>query len=646
MSGDEEYLDIAYNPSEEKIYFTGYDGLVYSSYQDGTGAGPVVFSQAHGPVGVDYNNNKVYWVQYNAGNYFIWYANLNGSSPLSILSNGNNEISSLDVYPEQNAVYFAQGNSIYRMALNGSGGKTLIFTGTSIGNVAVDFDITPPAFMLLSPTDGTVSFTASGNLALTFNEEVKKSVTTGTATETSFRIYKTTGDVLVETIDRSSANVTISGGVVTINPTTILDYNTDYYVLAGNKTISDFTDNNWVGITLTTAWNFKTEPDPSVYYSRANGNWNNPGTWSHVGHTGPAATTTPGTGTDVIIGNGNTVTFTGNTNVVGNTATGTWIMSGATLNAASFDFNVWGTLRIDGQLLNAGILTGDYDLYAGTEIPVFEEVHYGITGLPGAACNIYTHVVALNGIQSINGGTITLNGFQICVPPTPPPTIPLFSDIKPTSLTISWTAGGGQAFVVARAGSTSFKPKFGQAYTANAAFGTGSAVGTGNFLVYSGSGNSVTITGLTPATYYEFDLYSYSTSIGGCYSVQNYQFASSTSCIVVPAPSGAVNAQYCAGGTKPALVVNSPGTGSNILWYDAPTAGNIVNGDGTGGTGLGEVFIPVAPSGTFYAETYDAGAQCYSQTRTPVTLTLHPPLAIATASVDQSICVRRRSHQH
>ena len=29
-------------------------------------------------------------------------------------------------------------------------------------------------------------------------------------------------------------------------------------------------------------------------------------------------------------------------------------------------------------------------------------------------------------------------------------------------------------------------------------------------------------------------------------------------------------------------------------------------------TGLGEVFIPVAPSGTFYAETYDAGVQCYS----------------------------------
>ncbi|HEX6223096.1 MAG TPA: gliding motility-associated C-terminal domain-containing protein [Chryseolinea sp.] len=639
MPGDEEYLDVAYNPSEEKIYFTGYDGKVYSAFQDGSGAVQIVGSEAYGPVGVDYLNNKVYWVRYTAGNYYVMSANLNGSSPTTVLSNANNEILSLDVYPEQNAVYFAQYNAIFRMALNGVGGKTSIFTGTSIQNVAVNFDITPPVFFALSPTDGTASFSATGNLTLSFNEQVKKSTAAGTADELSFRIYKATGDVLVETLDRSSGNITISSsGVVTIDPVTILEYNTDYYVLAGNKTISDFTENNWIGITLNTAWNFKTEPDPTVFYSRANGNWNSPATWSHVGHAGPAATTTPGTGTDVIIGNGNTVTFTGNTGVVANTVTGTWIMSGATLDAASFDFTVWGTLRIEGQLLNAGLLTGDFELYATGEIPVFEEIHYGLSALPGTESNIYTHVVALNGIQSINGGTINTNGFQICVPPTPPPTDPLFSGITPTSITLSWTGGGGQAFVIAREGSTSFQPEFGQAYTANAAFGTGASVGTGNFLVYSGSGTSVTVTGLTPDTYYEFDLYSFSTSIGGCYSVQNYQFASSTSCVIVPPPSGAVNAQYCAGETKPALVVNSPGVGNAIIWYDAPTGGNIVNGDVTGGDGLGEVFIPTAPSGTFYAETYDAASQCYSATRTPVTLTLHPPLAIAAPSINQSVC--------
>jgi gliding motility-associated-like protein len=638
MAGDEEYLDVAYNASEEKIYFTGYDGAIYSAYQDGSGATMIVGSNAYGPVGVDYANGKVYWVQYNAGTYSIWSANLNGSAAVSLLSNGSTSIESLDVYPEQNAVFFAQTNGIYRMALNGVGGKNLIYTGTYISNVAIDFDIVPPAFFALSPTDGATNVTTTSNLVLTFNENVKKSATVGTVDELSFRIYETTGNVLVETIDRSSSTVSVSGNTVTINPTTTLNYNTDYYVLAGNKTISDFTDNNWIGIVLPTAWNFKTELDPNIYYSRQNGNWNSTSTWSHAGHTGPPATSTPGTGTDVIIGNAHTVTLTGNTGVVGNTAVGTWIMSGATLDAASYDLNVWGTLRIDGTLSNPGILSGMFDLYASGSIPIFEEIHYGVTGLPGSASDIFTHVVALNGIQSIDGGTINTNGFQICVPPTPPPTLPIFSNVSSSSLTLSWTAGGGQAFVVAREGSTSFKPQFGQAYTANATFGTGDEIGTDNFLVYSGSGNTVTITGLTAGTSYEFDLYSYSTSIGGCYSIQNYQFAAATSCILLSAPTGAVNAQYCTGDTKPSLNVNSPGTGKRIRWYDAPTGGNIAPGNDTGGDGLGGVFIPSAPSGTFYAETYDETLLCASPTRTAVTLTLHPPLVAGSPSAAVNVC--------
>jgi gliding motility-associated-like protein len=639
MGTDEEYYDIAYNSSEEKIYVTGYDGNVYSCYQDGTGAGMISGSTlASGPIGVDHSNDKVYWVQYSAGTYSIWMANLDGSGASSILSNGGASIESLEVYPEQNAVFFAQTNAIYRIALNGAG-KTAIFTGTYITNVAINYDIVPPAFYALSPTDGSITASISANFTLTFNENVKRSVTSpGTSDEFSFRIYKTAGDVLVETLDRTSSNISISDYVVTINPTSDLEYNTDYYILAGNKTISDFTDNNWIGVTQTTGWNFKTEPDESIFYSRQNGSWDDQNTWSHIGHSGLPASTTPGTGSDVIIGAGHTVTLGSNTAVVANTATGTWIMSGATLDAASYDFEVWGTLRIDGQLVNGGVLSGDFNLYSTGGIPIFNEIQYGVSGIPGAQCDIYTHVVALNGIQSIDGGTINTNGFQICIPPTPSPTVPVFGNVTQTSVTLSWTSGGGQAFVVARQGSTSVKPTFGQAYTANAIFGSGQDIGSGNFLVYSGSGNTVTITGLAAGTDYEFDLYSFSTSIGGCYSIQNYEMAAVTSCIVLPAPTGAVNAQYCTGDTKPSLNVTSPGAGKRIRWYDAPTGGNIVLGNSGGGDGLGEVFIPTAPSGTFYAETYDEGLLCASATRTAVTLTLHPPLVAGTPSADQNVC--------
>jgi gliding motility-associated-like protein len=640
MAGDEEYGDIAYNPSQEKIYFSGYDnGAVYSAFQDGTGAAQIVFADAAGPVGVDYINNKVYWVQYIAGNYSIMMANLDGSTAVPILLNGGNSIESIEVYPEINAVFFSQTNAIYRTPLNGAGGKVAVFTGTYITNIAMDFDVTPPVFFALNPTDGSPSISTTANLSLSFNEAVKRSTASpATVDESSFRIYKTVGDVLVHTIDRTSSNISIAANTVTINPPADLEYNTDYYVLAGAKTISDYTENNWVGITQTTGWNFKTEPDESIFYSRQNGNWGTASTWSHTGHTGPPATTSPGTGSDVIIGNGNTVTFTSDESVVGATSTGTWIQTGATLNAATFDFHVWGTLRIDGQLINAGVLSGTFDLYATGSIPIFEEIQYGVSGWDGQACNLYTNLVALNGIQSIDNGTITTNGYQICVPPTPSPTSPVFSNIQTNSLTLSWTAGGGDAFVIAREGSTSAQPDFGIAYNANAAFGSGDAVGTGNFLVYKGTGNTVTVTGLTPGTYYEFDLYSFTTSIGGCYSIQNYQLASATSCIVLPAPTGATNAQYCTGDTKPSINVNSPGAGRRIRWFDAPTGGNLVAGNDTGGDGLGGVFIPNASSGTFYAETYDAALLCSSATRTAVTLTLHPPLVAGTPSINQNIC--------
>ena len=636
MASDEEYIDMAYNPSEEKIYFTGYNGAVYSAFQDGAGAAMLISANASGPIGVDYINDKVYWVQYVAGTYTIMNANLNGSGAMAVFSNAANSIESLDVYPEQNAVYFAQPNGVYRIALNGVGGKTLLASGTYVTNVAINFDTTPPAFYALSPTDGNSNVSVSANLVLSFTEAVKSSTIAGTSDETSFRIYEMPGDVLVETISRTSATVT--GNTVTLDPSITLKHNTDYYVLAGTKTVSDHTDNQWIGIVSPTGWNFKTEVDESVFYSRQNGNWGNPATWSHVGHTGPAATITPGTGADVTIGNGHTVTLTSDVGVVASTSQGTTVMSGATLDAAGFELTVWGALRIDGALLNGGILSGMFDLYAAGEIPVFDEIHYGVDGLPGSASNIHTNVVALNGIQAIDGGTINTNGFQICVPPTPSPASPTFTNITPTSLTLSWTAGGGQAFIVGREGSTAYKPEFGQAYTANTTFGSGDEIGTGNFLVYSGSGTSVTISGLTAGTTYEFDMYSYSTSIGGCYSTQNYQFASVSSCVALTAPTGAVNAQYCTGDTKPSLIVNSPGVGRRIRWYDAPSAGNIVLGNTSGGDGLGEVFIPAAPSGTFYAETFDEGTSCSSPTRTAVTLALHPPLVAGTPSANQVIC--------
>ncbi len=87
-----------------------------------------------------------------------------------------------------------------------------------------------------------------------------------------------------------------------------------------------------------------------------------------------------------------------------------------------------------------------------------------------------------------------------------------------TSINIGWTRGNGDAvLVVARDGSAvNADPTDGNTYTANAAFGSGSQIGTGNYVVYDGTGTSVNVTGLTSGNTYYFAIYEYS-STGNCY---------------------------------------------------------------------------------------------------------------------------------
>ena len=87
-----------------------------------------------------------------------------------------------------------------------------------------------------------------------------------------------------------------------------------------------------------------------------------------------------------------------------------------------------------------------------------------------------------------------------------------------TTMDISWTSGNGDAVIVVahEAGAVNQDPIDGTTYTANAAFGSGTQIGTGNYVVYDGTGTSVNVTGLTANTTYHFAVYEYSSS-GNCY---------------------------------------------------------------------------------------------------------------------------------
>jgi hypothetical protein len=96
-----------------------------------------------------------------------------------------------------------------------------------------------------------------------------------------------------------------------------------------------------------------------------------------------------------------------------------------------------------------------------------------------------------------------------------------FTNVTQNSMTVNWTNGNGAArIVLAKSGSAvNSDPVDGASYTASSTFGSGGTqIGTGNFVVFSGSGNSVTVTGLAGGTTYHFAVYEFN----GAGGTENY----------------------------------------------------------------------------------------------------------------------------
>jgi len=115
-------------------------------------------------------------------------------------------------------------------------------------------------------------------------------------------------------------------------------------------------------------------------------------------------------------------------------------------------------------------------------------------------------------------GTVETNVVTLYVLPTPPSTQAtniVFNTWSRTSITLSWTRGNGDAcLVVARqsANLDPVAPTNGTSYNANSVFGSGDLTGTGSYVVYKGTGTTVTVTGLQKNTDYRFQVFEYNGS--------------------------------------------------------------------------------------------------------------------------------------
>ena len=112
-------------------------------------------------------------------------------------------------------------------------------------------DTVAPTVVDMNPVDNATAVAPNANLVMNFSEPVRK----GTG---NILIKKLADNTIVETINVTGTQVTISENQLTINPTNNLGSNTGYYIEIANSAIKDFDGNSFAGITGNSTWNFQT----------------------------------------------------------------------------------------------------------------------------------------------------------------------------------------------------------------------------------------------------------------------------------------------------------------------------------------------------------------------------------------------------
>ena len=130
--------------------------------------------------------------------------------------------------------------------------------GLSVDDFSIQLngsDVTPPTVSVFNPVNSATSIALSGNLVITFSENIQKG-TTG-----NIVIKRTVDNVVVQSTAVTAAAVTVSSATATI-PYSGLANSTGYYVNIDAGSFKDLAGNNYAGITATTTWTFTTVAPP------------------------------------------------------------------------------------------------------------------------------------------------------------------------------------------------------------------------------------------------------------------------------------------------------------------------------------------------------------------------------------------------
>lgn len=238
-----------------------------------------------------------------------------------------------------------------------------------------------------------------------------------------------------------------------------------------------------------------------------------------------------------------------------------WTYAGGTGNASTaYDGDV---TPVDFQPTTAGSqTTNGFSTITVSSLPAVASLKVRITMVTNAASERWVlDNFVLTGTSSCTAASTQASSFST-------------NTVTSSSMNVAFTRGNGDGgvLVVARAsGAVDTDPTSGTAYTASSTFGSGTQIGTGNYVVYNGTAGGVSsasgnipISGLTSSTTYHFAIYEYNSS-GTCFNVTELTGNQATSAVVCTAPSTQASSIGFSGVTS---------TGTTVSW---------TRGDGTAG---------------------------------------------------------------
>jgi hypothetical protein len=144
---------------------------------------------------------------------------------------------------------FTHGQSydVIATVTDGAGNST-----SDSSNNEITFDDQAPTLTSSTPGNGDIRVRAEHNLTFTFSEDIA----VGAGFITLVDVTDSTNNIQIDVTDTSQ--VSIQGGVLTLNPTDNLGYGDDYELLIDAGAIQDLAGNSYAGITNTNSLDFKT----------------------------------------------------------------------------------------------------------------------------------------------------------------------------------------------------------------------------------------------------------------------------------------------------------------------------------------------------------------------------------------------------